>query len=252
MVVRMPRVERATAHVQKEHRWLQVLAPLLPLAVPTPLAVGEPGEGYPWQWAIHRWLAGENATVGLITDPLVAAGEMARFIAALQRIDTTGGPPPGAHNVNRGEPLINRDAFTRASIATLPPEFDTRAVTAAWESALRLPRWDGPPVWLHGDLQPGNLLVHKGRLSAVIDFGCLGVGDPACDLMVAWNLFDAGARRVIRAVHPVDDATWARGRGWALSVWVGGVAYYSHSHPAFADMARHTIAQVLADHRRGE
>ena len=250
MAVRLPRIHWATGQVEKEHEWLPRLAPLLPLAIPVPLAKGMPGEGYPWHWSVYRWLEGENATIERIADPRQAATDLAQFIAALQRIDPTGGPPPGAHNSFRGVPLAMRDAPTRAAIAALRGTLDTDAVTAAWEAALRAPAWRGPPVWIHGDLQSGNLLAQRGRLSAVIDFGCLGVGDPACDLMVAWTLFSAETRDVFRAALPVDDATWARGRGWALSVGLIALPYYQNTNPVLAGIARRAIDEVLADHER--
>jgi aminoglycoside phosphotransferase (APT) family kinase protein len=250
--VRLPRRPGAVECIEKELAWLPVVGRDLPLPVPVPVAAGEPGEGFPWHWYLYRWLPGDNATAGRGPDLPHAAQAMAGFISALQQVDPKGGPGPGSHNFNRGEPLRNRDAFTRAGIASLPPEFDQATITAVWNEALDLPDWDGPPVWIHGDLQPGNLLVVDGRLSAVIDFGGLGVGDPACDLMVGWNLLDAATRPLFRAGLPhADDATWARGRGWALSVWVGGVAYYMDTFPAFVAMARRTIAEVLADHAAG-
>ena len=251
MAVRLPRVPGATAQVDKEHRWLPRFAPLLPLAIPVPLAKGAPGEGYPWHWSVHRWLDGENATIERIADPRQAATELAQLIAALQRIDPTGGPPPGPHNFNRGEPLAIRDPPTRAAIATLHGTLDADAVTATWEAALQAPAWRGPPVWIHGDLQSGNLLVHQGRLSAVIDFGCLGVGDPACDLIVAWNLLSAETRSAFRAALPVDDATWARGRGWALSFGLIGLPYYQSTNPVLAGIARHAIDEALAAPQHG-
>jgi aminoglycoside phosphotransferase (APT) family kinase protein len=171
MAVRLPSIPGATGQVDKEHRWLPRFAPLLPLAIPVPLAKGAPGEGYPWHWSVHRWLDGENATIERIADPRQAATELAQFIPALQRIDPTGGPPPGPHNFNRGEPLAMRDPPTRAAIATLHGTLDADAVIATWEAALQAPAWRGPPVWIHGDLQSGNLLAQQGRLSAVIDFG---------------------------------------------------------------------------------
>jgi aminoglycoside phosphotransferase (APT) family kinase protein len=186
MAVRLPRIAWAIGQVEKEQRWLSRLAPHLPLAIPVPLAKGTPGEGYPWHWSVYRWLKGETATIERIADPRQAATELAQFVAALQRIDPTGGPPPGPHNSFRGVPLAMRDTRTRAAIATLHGTLDTDAVTAAWDAALQAPAWDGPPVWIHGDLQSGNLLAVQGRLNAVIDFGCLGVGDPACDVMAAW------------------------------------------------------------------
>lgn len=247
LAVRLPRIHWATGQVDKEHRWLPALAPFLPLAIPTPVARGEPGEGYPWRWAVHRWLEGENATPERLADPRQAAADLARFVAALQRIEATDGPPPGPHNASRGVPLASRDRQTRAAIAALDGLLDTGAATAAWEAALRAPAWQGPPVWLHGDLQSGNLLAQQGRLSAVIDFGCLGVGDPACDVMAAWTFFSAEARDVFRAGLPVDEATWARGRGWALSFGLIALPYYRDTNPGLAGIARHAIDEVLAD-----
>ncbi len=246
MAVRLPRIEWATANVDKEHRWLPRLAPLLPLAIPVPLARGAPGEGYPWHWSVYRWLEGENATIDRVDDPRQAATDLARFVAALQRIDPNGGPP-----ARRGVPLATRDALTRDAIASSQRMLDTDAVTAAWEAALEAPGWRGPPVWIHGDLQSGNLLAQHGRITAVIDFGGLGVGDPACDLMVAWNLLSAETRDVFRAALTVDDATWARGRGWALSVGLIALPYYQTTKPVLAEISRYAIAEVLADHQNG-
>lgn len=250
MAVRLPRIHWAVGQVEKECQWLPKLAPHLPLAIPVPLAKGTPAEGYPWDWSVYRWLEGENATLDRIADPTQAATDLARFVAALQRIDPTGGPPSGPHNFFRGVPLAMRDAPTRDALASLRGTMDTDAATAAWEAALRAPVWHGPPVWVHGDLQSGNLLAVQGRLSAVIDFGGLGVGDPACDLIVAWNLFSAETRAVFRATLSVDEATWARGRGWALSVGLIALPYYRDTNPVLADIARHAIEEVLADHQR--
>jgi aminoglycoside phosphotransferase (APT) family kinase protein len=249
MVVRLPRIPGATGQVDKEYQWLPRLARQLPLAIPVPLAKGTPGEGYPWHWSVYRWLAGENATIERIADARQAATALAQFIATLQRIDTTGGPPPGPHNSSRGVPLEMRDRETRAVIATLHGTLDTDAVTAAWEAALQAPAWPGPPVWIHGDLQSGNLLARRGRLSAVIDFGCLGLGDPACDLMVAWNLLTTETRGVFRAALSVDDATWARGRGWALSVGLIALPYYQTTNPVLAGISRRAIAEAVAGDR---
>ena len=250
MAVRLPRVQGAVGQVEKEHRWLPRLAPCLPLAIPVPLAKGMPGEGYPWHWSVYRWLEGENATIERIADPRQAARGLARFVAALQRIDPAGGPTPGEHNFFRGVSLAMRDAPTRAAISSLRGTLDADAATAAWEVALRAPAWDGPPVWIHGDLQSGNLLAQRGRLCAVIDFGGLGVGDPACDLTVAWNLFSAETRDVFRAALTVDDATWERGRGWALSVGLIALPYYRNINPVLANISRYAIDEVLADHGR--
>lgn len=247
LVVRLPRIAWATGQIDKERRWLPYLAPHLPLAIPQSLAVGEPAEGFPWRWSVYRWLDGANATLDWLADEDQAARDLAGFVRALQAIDPSGGPQPepGAHG--RGVPLARRDRGTREAIAACDGLVDTRAVTAAWEEALDAPVWDGPPVWLHADLQSGNLLARHGRLVAVIDFGALTVGDPACDLMVAWNLFTAGPRAVFRQAMHVDDATWARGRGWALSPALVALPYYRDTNPALAAIARHAIAEVLAD-----
>ncbi len=250
MAVRLPRIYGATGQVDKERQWLPRLAPHLPLAIPVPLARGTPGEGYPWQWSVYQWLEGETATIERIADPGQAARDLAHFIAALQRIDPAGGPPPGPHNSFRGVPLSTRDSETCAAIASLDGMLDTDAVTAVWDAALQIPEWDGSPVWIHGDLQSLNLLVQQGRLRAVIDFGCLGVGDPACDLQVAWNLLSAQTRDVFRAALPVDDATWARGRGWALSVGLIALPYYQNTNPVLAGISRRAIDEVLADQKR--
>jgi aminoglycoside phosphotransferase (APT) family kinase protein len=249
MVVRLPRIHWAVGQAEKEYQWLPRLAPRLPLAIPVPLALGEPGEGYPWRWSVHSWLPGENATPERLTDPDQAAIDLAQFVAALQRIDATGGPPPGPYNSFRGVPLAARHAETRSAIAELHGVLDTDAVTAAWEAALRAPVWHGPPVWLHGDLQSGNLLARNGRLSAVIDFGCLGVGDPACDVMAAWMFLSTETRDVFRAVLQVDEATWARGRGWALSFGLIALPYYQSTNPVLAGIARRAIDETLADYQ---
>jgi aminoglycoside phosphotransferase (APT) family kinase protein len=248
MVVRLPRIHWAVGQVEKEHQWLPRLAPHLPLAIPEPLAKGMPGAGYPWHWSVYRWLEGENAISERLTDPRRAATDLAEFIAALQRIDAAGGPPPGPDNSGRGEPLAARDARTRAAITSLAGILDTAAVSAAWDAALQEPAWPGPPVWLHGDLQSGNLLAVAGQLSGVIDFGCLGVGDPACDVMTAWLYLSAETRDLFRAALSVDDATWARARGWALSVGLIALPYYQNTNPVLAGIARSAIDAVLADY----
>lgn len=248
LCVRLPRIPAARAQVDKEQQWLPKLAPHLPLAIPAPVAMGTPADGYPWNWSVYRWLEGDNGTLDRFADPREAATDLARFITALQRIDPAGGPAPGRHNFYRGVPLAKRDPFTRNAIAQLHGHLDTDAATAAWEAALRAPTWQAAPVWIHGDLQSGNLLVQRGRLHAVIDFGGLAVGDPASELIVAWNLFSGETRDAFRAALSADDASWARGRGLALSIALVALAYYMESNPALAESSRHVIDEVLADH----
>jgi aminoglycoside phosphotransferase (APT) family kinase protein len=250
LVVRLPRVLTATGQVDKEHRWLPRLAPLLPLAIPVPIAKGMPAEGYPWPWSAYGWLEGETASIERIAHPGRAAIEVARFIDALHRIDPAGGPSPGEHNSFRGVPLAHRDASTRDAIAALRDTLDADLATAARDAALQAPPWQGPGVWLHGDLSAANLLARHGRLSAVLDFGCLGVGDPACDVAVAWTYLSAETRNAFRTALPVDDATWARGRGWALSFGLIALPYYRRTNPVLAGIGRHAIDEALADHER--
>lgn len=242
MLVRLPRIHWAVGNVEKEYHWLPKLAPHLPLAVPVPLAKGESGADYPWPWAVYRWLAGEHTTIDRIADPQQTALDLAGFITALQQIDATDGPPGG-----RGKPLALRDAEARKAIATLHGTIDTEAATAVWEAAVQAPEWNRAPIWFHGDLLPGNLLFQQGRLRAIIDFGTLGVGDPACDLMPAWNLLPAQSRGVFRAALGVDDATWARGRGWALWQALVFIPYYLHTNPVGVGYARRTLEEVLAE-----
>jgi aminoglycoside phosphotransferase (APT) family kinase protein len=257
MLVRLPRIQSATTQVDKEQEWLPKLAPyLLPFAIPVPLAKGAPDEAYPWHWSIYQWLEGETATIERVSDPNQIALELAQFITALHRIDTSaGGLPPGPHNSFRGVPLAERDQETRTAIAELQDSTtpllttdEALLATTIWEAALQAPSWNELPVWIHGDLQPGNLLIQQGRLSAVIDFGCLGVGDPACDLIVAWNLLTAESRTIFCTALGMDNAMWERGRGWALSIALIALPYYQYTNPILADISRLVIAETLADY----
>jgi aminoglycoside phosphotransferase (APT) family kinase protein len=243
MVVRLPRIDWAVEGSRREREWLPRLAPLLPVAIPVLLAQGTPAEGYPWEWGVYEWLEGENPTIDGIADSDSLARDVAQFVDALHRIDLTDGPP-----ATRGVALHMRDDPTRTAIAALRGLIDTEATTALWEAALQTPPWSRAPVWVHGDLAPGNLLLQGARLTAVIDFAGVGVGDPACDLIVAWNLLPVAARSVFRAALDVDDATWDRGRGWALSVALIQLPYYKDTNEALAANAGHVIREVVADY----
>lgn len=246
LAARLPRIGWATAQAHTEATWLPRLAPQLPLAVPVQLARGHPAEGYPFEWSVYEWLPGENAN-GTIGDLEQAAVDLAGFVRALRRVDTTGAHPRHPHG--RGGPLAQHDEDVRRSVAELGDRVDAGAALRSWQASLEAPAWDGPEVWVHGDLLPGNLLVVGGRLSAVIDFGGLNVGDPACDLQPAWNLFaGAGASRArFRAELAIDDASWLRGRGWALAQAVMALPYYWDTNPGMVRQASHALAQVLAD-----
>jgi aminoglycoside phosphotransferase (APT) family kinase protein len=240
LAVRLPRIAGAAGNVATEQRWVPRLAPHLPVAVPAPVVVGDPTDEYPYPWTVCRWLPGTNPTVDDVPPGL--ADDLAAFVTALRRVDPTGAPRAG-----RCLPLATRDAPTRAAIAASRQLVDTAAVTEVWADALRVPPWDGPPTWAHADLAPGNVLVRDGRLTAVLDWGAAGVGDPTVDLVVAWNLLPAPARAVFRDALGVDDDTWRRGRGWALSIAIIQLPYYQHTNPALAANARHVLHEVLAD-----
>jgi len=247
MTVRLPSAARYAQQVEKEYQWLPSLAPHLPLPIPVLLAMGVPAEGYPWHWSVCRWLDGENATIKSIVDLRQFATTLAQFLAALQKIDFVGGPLPGPRNFFRGGPLAIYDKEVRQAVAVLDGKIDSDAVIAAWEAA-EAAVWRGFPVWFHGDVGAGNLLVGDGRLSAVIDFGCFGVGDPACDLSIAWTFFEGESREAFRAALRVDNATWARGRGWALwKALIGLAKLLDINLPKEARKPREIIDDVLAD-----
>jgi aminoglycoside phosphotransferase (APT) family kinase protein len=215
MSVRLPSGDGYAVQVDKEHRWLPVLAPQLPLPIPQPLAKGEPSPEFPRPWSVYRWLNGEPATLERIADLDRFAVDLGAFLRALYRADAAGGPRAGVQSFFRGGPLTTWDEQTRGAVDALASEIDGDAVMAVWERALSA-GFDGPEVWVHGDVVASNLLVTDGALSAVIDFGCSAVGDPACDLAIAWTLFSGSSRVAFHDALDVDDAAWERGRGWAL------------------------------------
>nr|WP_311132177.1 aminoglycoside phosphotransferase family protein [Nonomuraea gerenzanensis]SBO91187.1 phosphotransferase [Nonomuraea gerenzanensis] len=239
--VRLPRHAGAIGQAEKELEWLPRLAPRLPLAIPVPVGVGEPDFGYPWRWAVSRWLEGEVATVEALADSSAAAVRLAEFLSALQQF----GSEQATREDLAGRPLSDRDRATRAAIAEVGDVFDTTAMTELWNAALSAPGWDRPPVWFHGDFHTGNLLTVDGRLSAVIDFGGLGVGDPACDLIIAFTLMSAGSRAIFRAALEVDDATWTRGRGWALATGLNAYTTYAAVEPRVAAQTTRQITEAL-------
>lgn len=242
LVVRVPRREPAALLILHEQRWLPELAPRLPLPVPEPVRVGRPGATHPWAWSVVRWLPGSSALTTPPDDPIAAARTLGAFLRALHE----PAPPDAPPNPYRGIPLGDRDDLTRGWIDEVADRIDAARARACWEAHVALPRWDGPPLWLHGDLHPHNVIVRDGRVSAVIDFGDVTAGDPATDLGIAWMLLPPEARAVLRDAAGVDEATWARGRGWALAL---GLAYVASpaSSPDFERLGLRTIAAVLAD-----
>jgi aminoglycoside phosphotransferase (APT) family kinase protein len=215
LTARLPTHSSYVAAVDKEHQWLPVLGPQLPVEIPEAVAKGAPGEGYPYPWAIRRWIPGETASAESIADLDEFARSIAAFILALQGVDATGGPLAGAHSFHRGAPPEYYHDETLEALAVLKGRIDTDLAREVWDAALAT-SWDRPPVWFHGDIANGNLLVQDGRLSAVIDFGTSGVGDPACDLVIAYTFFSGSSRAAFRDAVDHDPGTWARARGWAL------------------------------------
>ena len=212
---RLPSAKVYVPQIDKEHRWLPMLAPQLPLPIPRPMAKGRPGCGFPAPWSIYQWLEGEPAAVVGVTDHDRLAEDIGRFLAALQQVDPTDGPPAGPHSFNRGGPVAAWDEQTRATIDQVADDIDVEGAIAVWEAALAA-EWNGPDVWVHGDVTGSNLLLADDRLCGIIDFGCSAVGDPACDLTAAWTMFEGTSRERFMATLPFDEGTWARARGWAL------------------------------------
>lgn len=238
LAVRLPRRDGPTQPGSAELTWLPRLAPVLPLEIPVPMAQGRPSGDYPWYWEVHGWVEGEIVPVEAI-DPVQAARDLAGFVGALQRISPAGAP------AGRGVPLSELDPSFRHWL----PQFtgDPR-VADAWERALAAPAWAGPPVWHHGDLDARNWLVRDGRISGVIDWGSMGVGDPACDVMVAWKLHSAAARDAFRQALSTDDATWQRARGWAVWQAVAALAYYTvESNPALVHEAQTWLDLLMGE-----
>lgn len=215
LTARLPTHRAYEAAVHKEHRWLPVLAPALPVPIPEAVAKGEPGHGYPHHWAIRRWIDGSTASLENIPNLDAFARDIASFILALQRCDATDAPLAGEHSFYRGAALSHYHSETVDALASLKDRIDADLAREVWDAALAS-SWDRPPVWFHGDIAHGNLLIQDGRLTAVIDFGTSGVGDPACDLVIAYTFFSGSSREAFRAAVQQGAETWARTRGWAL------------------------------------
>jgi aminoglycoside phosphotransferase (APT) family kinase protein len=244
MSVRLPSAEGYAAQVRKEQRWLPRLAPHLPLPIPAPIALGAPAHGFPWEWSVYGWLAGEPAALQRIADLETFAADVAGFLVALQAVDATDGPAPGAHNFFRGGSLAVYDDETRRAIRSVGASVDARAALGVWERALSVP-YRSAPVWVHGDVAANNLLVRDGRLSAVIDFGSSSVGDPACDLVLFWTFLRGRSRDRFRNLVAADDDTWARARGWAL--WKALITLEADgAAPAAENPPREVIESVLS------
>jgi aminoglycoside phosphotransferase (APT) family kinase protein len=249
MSVRLPSALAYVAQVEKEQRWLPVLGQQLPLAIPRPVGLGGPAAGYPWPWSIYGWLDGEPAQLDHIDDPGRFAADLARFLVTLRGINASGGPAAGPHNFHRGGSLSIYDSETRRSIGALAGEIDVAAATAVWDTALET-SWQGPPVWVHGDVAASNLLVRDSLLNAVIDFGSAGIGDPSCDLVIAWTFLGQAARELFRSAVALDPATWQRARGWAIWKAMITLLQLRDASPIEAGKQRGIIREILDDHSR--
>jgi aminoglycoside phosphotransferase (APT) family kinase protein len=245
MKVRLPSAEGYAEQAAKESHWLPRFAPHLPFEVPVPLAVGQPGEGFPWMWSAYQWIDGEPVTRRI--DKLAFARGVATFLNALQSIDAAGGPAPAQHSFLRGaDPMEAYGAEARRFIDALAGAIDTKAAQAVLDTAAE--SRVQAAVWAHGDIAVGNLLARDGQLSAVIDFGCCAVGDPSCDLVLAWVFLDGESRKAFRSLVKVDEPAWARGRAWAL--WKAALLASTNqiTHPE-ENAPLDVIAAVIADHR---
>jgi len=243
LLVRMPVYAASADQAVSDATWLPRLAPHLPVAVPVPVALGDPDSSYPFPWSVVPWLPGQTVDESDV-DPVRLANDLADVVLALRKIGTDAGP--AKVGTARGAPL-SPDWPVEQQIDELADLLDVERARAIWHAALDAGPWTGPPVWIHGDLLEGNLLAVDGELTAVIDFGALGVADPAADVTPAWTLFDGAGRRSFRERLAVDDATWARARAWVMLPALSGVRYYAHSVPAFARRARRHLEAVLAD-----
>ncbi|MNO15934.1 Phosphotransferase enzyme family protein [compost metagenome] len=245
MSVRLPSAAAYVPQVEKEQRWLPILAKELTLPISTPLAKGVPNEAYPWPWSINKWIEGETLTYQNINDLNQVARDLGAFLNELQSIDASGGPIAGEHNFYRGGSLAVYDEESRHALEQNKDMFNDDKLKRIWELALAS-KWNSQPVWVHGDIAPGNILVKHGEICAVIDFGILGVGDPACDAAMAWNFFNEDSRRVFKDVLKMDEGTWNRARGWAL--WKALITYHGNRY-SNSEVAREslTIINLIAD-----
>lgn len=240
LVVRLPRIGWAAGQVTRDATWLPRLAPHLPVAVPEPVAVGEPADGYPYRWAVHRWIPGHGAALDRIDDPITFALEVAAFVQQLQRVPTDGAPAAS----NRARPLRDYDEPTRRAIDRASHLIDAAAATAVWEEALAAFPHEGPPLWVHADLE-GNCLVRDGRLCGIVDWGSACAGDPAVDVQVVWSpLFTEESRTVFLNALDVDDAMLARSRGAAINQACAALPYYLHTYPLIVERSWHKLASL--------
>lgn len=216
-LVRLPSAKEYEAQVAKEQKWLPLISPNISIEIPHPLAMGQPMKNYPFYWSVYTWLDGRSANLLSLDESALGqlASDLSKFLHELHSIDTACAPLPGLHNFYRGGSLLIYDGEIKSSIIQLKNFIDIDAVLFVWERAISS-KWNNSPVWVHGDLSAGNILIKHNKLSAVIDFGCMSIGDPACDLVIAWNFFTEESRRIFKSMMQLDSNTWYRAQGWAL------------------------------------
>lgn len=248
-IVRLPRIEwepgSNNKSINKEYEWLPKIIRFLKTSISEPVFKGNSDQFYPWSWLITKWNEGHNPDFEKENEYALLAKDLAHFLNELHRITLTNGPLS-----RRGVPLNTKivDEETRNAISRLKEEIDTQAVTALWNQLVNIPAWHKNPVWIHGDFLPGNILVEHDRLSAVLDFTDVGIGDPACDFIIAWSLFNTHSRKIFREnLENIDHDTWERGRGWALSIALIMLPYYKQTNPTLTTLARRMIASVLSE-----
>lgn len=251
LLVRLPSAEAYASQVVREHEWLPVLAPHLTLQIPQPVAQGRPERGYPWNWSVYHWIEGEGASPDSIASLPEFARSLGQFLGQMHSVRAADGPRPGAHNFYRGGPLVTYENETHMAIRAIGSKIDVKRASVVWRAATRK-SWSSEPVWVHGDLSVGNLLTKDGRLSAVIDFGQMCVGDPACDLAIAWTLFRGESREAFKSTLALDAETWNRGRGWALWKALIVAAGMAETNTLEVRQCWNTIEEVLSDPEQPE
>jgi aminoglycoside phosphotransferase (APT) family kinase protein len=244
-VVRLPRIDWEVGSnlkkINKEYEWLPRIASFLKIAISEPIFKGLPDESYPWPWIITKWIKGEIPDFEIKNEYELLAIDLADFLNEFHKIKLTHGPMS-----RRGVTLKEVDEETRTAIDDLQGEIDIQSVTALWKDFLNIPYWHHDPVWVHGDFLPGNILILNNRLSGVLYFSDVGIGDPACDLVIAWCLLNSTSRKIFKNhLENIDEDTWQRGRGWALSIALIMLPYYMHTNPTLTALARRIIKTVL-------
>ena len=248
-VLRFPRAADYAVQIEKEQFWLPKLAPSLPLTIPTPLGLGNPDHGYPWRWSVYNWIDGETAARTPALNKIKIAHDLAQFLSSLYQVYAKDGPRSGYHNFHRGSSLSVYDAEIRQALGILEQKFDVKTFQKIWDKAAET-EWRNSSVWVHGDISAGNLIVRNGHLSAVIDFGLLSVGDPACDFAIAWDFFDSESRKHFRNQLSIDNETWSRGRAWALWKALIIAAEMTGSNLVETQQSHYVFTEVMEDFKK--